>query len=157
MGRADDPERRAVAGGGERPGVAVREDPRSRRHQLGAVVAEGAVGRHVLREDRLRLGEQTAAQGRERLGTPREHGPPHAVEGPEEVDGGRSRGRQALDRSIEIGEQIVEGLGPALPRGQGDAEGGGDADGRRPPHDEGADRVGDVFPATVLARQLLTG
>ena len=155
VGRADDAERGAVTRGGERARVAVREDARARGHQRRAVGAERAVSRHVLLEDRLGLVEQPRAHRGDGLAANAVGHPPHPFEGPEEIDGGRPRGGQALRRGLEIGEQIVDGLGTALARGQRDPEGGGHTDGRRPADDERADRLGHVFPPPVLPRLFL--
>src|SRR5690606_16049426 len=46
-GAADDAERRAVTGRGQRARVAVREDPRAVGHDLGAVRADGAAAGDV--------------------------------------------------------------------------------------------------------------
>ena len=148
---ADDAERGTVTGRRQRARVAVRENPRVRRHECRAVVAERAIGGEVFGEDRLRLGDQAGA----RLG----HGPPrqtgrdraHALERPEEIHRGRPRGGQPLDRGLEIGQQRLAARRCALARGQRDAERGGDADRGRAADDERADGLGDVVPARVLA------
>jgi hypothetical protein len=44
-----------------------------------------------------------------------------------------------------------------LAGGEDQAEGGGDADGRRAPNDERPDGLGDVFPACVGALDLFAG
>src|SRR5262249_56845231 len=54
-----------------------------------------------------------------------------------------------------VGEQGVERGGPAWGGSQAHAEGRRDTDGWRTSHDQGANGLGDVLPAHVLARQLL--
>ena len=157
VGGAHDAERGAIAGRRQRAGIAMRENARVRRHQVSTVVAERLVGGEVFGEDRLRLRGQTGA----RLG----HGTPaqaigdaaHALERPEEVDGGRPRGGEPLDRGLEVGEQRLAGRGRALARGERHAEGGGDADGGRAANHERANRLGHVLPARVFALQLAAG
>src|SRR5437867_5059573 len=133
------------------------QDARVGRHQRGAVGAHGAVRRDVLAADRLRLGQEPRPNLGDGQRARRERGLLHALERPEQVDGGRPRRREALDGELEVGDEAVETHGPALPGGERDAErrrhaeGGGAADHDRP------DRVGDVLPALVPTLDVARG
>ena len=66
---------------------------------------------------------------------------PHPLERPEEVDRGRPRGGQPLERDLEIAPAAPSDVGrAALPRGQHDAVGRRHADRRRAAHHQRADR-----------------
>ena len=65
-GRADHAERGAVAGRGQRSGVAVGEDASAGGHQRGAVAAHGLVGGNVFGVHALRFFDQRLLDLRDR-------------------------------------------------------------------------------------------
>src|SRR5205823_9591460 len=77
--RAYDAERRAVAGRGQRAGVAVRKDGGAIAEELGAEAANAVVRCDVFIEHLLRLDDEIAARTQ------------HAIDRPGEIHGGRPR------------------------------------------------------------------
>jgi len=71
----------------------------------------------------------------------------HAVDGPEEIHRCRSRSGEDGADVRELGGELLGGCGVGLLRSEGDAEGGGDADGRRAADDHGYDHVGHLAVA----------
>ena len=109
-GRPDHAERRPVTGGGERPGVAVGEDPGPVRDQPAAGSPEPAVGCDVLLADPDRLGDEALPDRPEGIAVRRRRGigqgverrvaaAPHPLDRPEEVPGRRARWPRIAGRS----------------------------------------------------------
>ena len=114
--------RRAVAGGGESAGVAMRQDRRRFAEEHGTVAADALVRFDILGEHRLRLGREIPA---------RVAGAQHPVERPHQIDGRRTRRAQLDCGGIDVVTALCR---------QRDAEGGRDADGWRAAHDHVANR-----------------
>ena len=126
-GGADDAECRAVAGGGERAGVAVGEDARLVGQELRSEVAHAAARREVLPLDGEGLVEEAAAERLAAGGLEGAEALPHPLDGPEEVDrGGPGRGeRRAHVAPLGLEEGALAAGGA---QAEGEAERGGDAD-----------------------------
>jgi hypothetical protein len=156
-GASHDAERGAVAGRREPAGVAVREDPRPDRDQLRAVGAQAPVRRDVLLEDGLRLADQPGAElGRRQRGVALRV-PPHPVERPEQVHGGRPGLREPGDRGLEVGEEGVPVTRRARQACERDAERGRDTDRRGAAHRQRANRVRHLGPDAAVEVHLLPG
>ena len=91
--RADHAEGRAVAGRGERAGVAVREDRGRVAEELGAEAADAAVRGDVFVEHRARLGGQIP---------PARVNAEHPVERPHQIHRRRARRPQLLGRGGHV-------------------------------------------------------
>ena len=143
---ADDPEGRAVAGGGERAGVAVGEDARAAGHDLGAEGSHRPAARHVLVVNRARLDFEPRGEVGHRaagLGGLGED-PLHAVDGPEQVDGGGSRRGQLVACLLELDGERARALRRRPARAEREPHRGRDADGRSATNDHGLDGPGHV-------------
>ncbi len=133
--RADDRERRAGAAGGERPRVAVGDDPPGAGEQLGAGDRDRRARRVLLGVDQLRF----AARRRRHPRRPRaQRRGAHAVDGPREVDRRRPRRAQLIRGALE---RPQAGQRRELHR---DAVRRGDADQRRAADRQAPDRRGGV-------------
>jgi len=137
-GGADHPQRGPVAGGGQRARVAVGEDARRMRDQLRPQVPHAVAGGQVLFEDRVGLGQEPFTHGRSASRLVGGEAPPHALDGPEEVDRGRTRDAHLLADGLEVAPQRLAFRGRA-PHSQRDAEGRGHSDGGRAAHGHVAD------------------
>ena len=87
-------QRRAVAGGRQRPGVAVGQHARTVGQQFSAECAHGAVDANIFGRHFVRLGQQSLynrANGLFLDGIP---DCAHALQGPEQIDRRRSASRQ---------------------------------------------------------------
>src|SRR6185436_18355266 len=157
MRGADHAHRGAIARGGQSARIAVGEDARAGGDQRRAVRAHGPVGGEILVEDGLRLREEARADLVQRPPAAREDEPPHALQGPEEVDRGGARGAEPLDRLLEVGEKPLVVTRAALPCRERHAEGGRHADGGRAADHEGADAVGHFRPGGAAPLDLLDG
>ena len=144
-----DGQRRALTAGGQRAGVAVREQPPRAVQQVGAGRGDGRAGRVLLGVDGLRL---RADRCGERRRARRETGRADALDGPREVR--------------RCGAGVAQLVGSALEGTQswlasdlhGKAVGRGDADERRAPDREAPDGGGGAGRARgrephLLARQ----
>ena len=69
----------------------------------------------------------------------------HAVNGPEEIDGGGARCGQAGADALELGGEQLRREGGGSLDAKGDAVSGGDADGGRAADDHGDDNLGHLF------------
>lgn len=138
---ADDAEGGAVAGCGQRPGVAVRQDgdlllggcASIGTEPLGAVVADGQVGLEILAEDVLGLLNEclddvflarAAPQASDcRL---------ELVDGVGQVNGGRTALLEVVEGFVDVSDGVVGGGGGdgALVQLNGKTEAGDDGDGR---------------------------
>jgi len=155
--RADHAERGAVAGGGQRAGVAVGEHARAVGQQRRTVLAHGAVGPDVLREDLMGLRQQRVGLGGRRVGGERLPLQPHALEGPEQVDGRGPARRQHLETAVHGPREFGARGVPVPQRLQCHAIGGGAADRRRAANhhvaDAGRHRLGAVAGQVVQLRR----
>jgi hypothetical protein len=108
------------------------------RDQLRAEVPHAVAGSQVLFEDGLGLGQEPFTHGRPAARLVRGEAPPHALDGPEEVDRGRARDAHLRADRLEVAAQRLAFRGrQAYP--QRDAEGGGHSDGGRAAHGHVAD------------------
>ena len=127
--RANHTERRAVARRRQRAGIAVREHPGAIGQERRAMFAQRAVRADVLLEDLVGLRQQRVGLGRRRIGRERFPLQAHALERPEEVDGGGPAGRQNVKAMLHgAGERRACRM--AVPQGfKRYTEGGRTADG----------------------------
>ncbi len=105
-GGPNDAERRPVSGSGERSRVAMRQDGLAVRHQNCAVAADGLADGDVFPLDLLCFGDQRLADCCERLGPDFGELALHAVDRPEEVDGGGTRRGQGPADLLELGVEM---------------------------------------------------
>ncbi len=137
-----DPEGRADAAGGQRPGVAVRHDPQAPSgEQPRAVLTDGPAGRGVVLVEPPSGREGHGEPFRRRSGLNRGH---HPGERPREVDRRRPCRRQPPRRPPQVGQVVI----PAGLPGQG--IGRHQPDRRGTPDGERADQAGTVGCATHL-------
>ena len=141
-GRADHTQRGAVTGGGQRAGIAVREHRFAVGYQVGSVAPDGLVDGDILQPDLLGFRGQSLADFRERPAAQGLVELPHAVDGPEQVDGGRAGARQRFADAIHLRVEIAS-IG--LRHAQRHSHGGRHADGRRAANHHAADGRGDIF------------
>ena len=145
-GRADDAEGGAVAGGGERAGVAVGEDGAAIGHERRAVAADSAIDGDIFLTDEPGFFDEAAADGFERLGADAGIDALHALDGPEEIDGGGTRGGEGLADHLEAAVEIgCAGLEDA----ERNAHGRGHADGGRAANRHIADGFGNLRVGTA--------
>ena len=153
---ADHPEGGAVTCRRQRPRVAVGQEPGPRWDQLRSDVAHAPARGEVLGLHRQRLVEQRLPDGGAAASLLGLEPAAHPRDGPEQVDGGRARGRELLADAVELGAQ----RGP-FPRrvahAQGDAEGRGHADGGRSPDGHVLDRGRHLRVAPAADHHLLGG
>ena len=71
--------------------------------------------------------------------------PLHAVDGPEEIDGGGPGSGESSANLFELGREVLRGRGVAAQSAEGDAVSGRDADGGSAADDHGDDDVGHLF------------
>ena len=69
----------------------------------------------------------------------------HAVDGPEEIDGGGTGAGEARADLVELGRELLRRLCVAALRAERNAVSRRDADGRRAADDHGDDDVGHLF------------
>ena len=124
---ADDAERRAVAGRGERARVAVREHGRPGREQLGAEAPDAPARGDVLGRDRVGFGDEGGLDRFRGLAAARGEAARHPVERREEVHGRRARRGEQAPRGLEALGGRRRSAAAQRERG---AVGRGDADGR---------------------------
>ena len=137
---ADDAERRAVAGCGEGARVAVRENGLAVGNEGRAVMSDGAIDRDVLFSNQSGLFHHAAA---DLVEGPAAQGcveALHAVDGPEEIDGGGPGTREGVADEFDFGIEVWRG---GVEDPEGDSHRGGDADGRRAADDHVLDGGGD--------------
>ena len=111
----------------------------------GTVHSHGAIGGDVFGVDGQRLVDERLLDEGNGTAADLLKAAAHAADGPEEIDGG---GTGFAHDAADLAEAVAE-LRDAgdveLARAQGDAHGGGHADGRSAAHDHGANGVGDGF------------
>ena len=142
-GGPHDPERGPVGRGGQRAGVAVGEHAGLGRQERRPQRPDAAAGGLVLVADGVGLGQH----GRGRLADP----PRHAPHRPFQVHRRGARPGQQLRRRAQ---PLRRGAAAGLDR---EAVGGGHPDGRRSPHRERADGVGDLLGGGEGEPGLLAG
>ena len=158
---ANDAERRPVAGGRERPGVAVREDSGLARHDRGTERPHRAATRHVLVVNELRLAIEAILDLQDRLagfGASRER-VLHPLDRPEQIHRRRPGRRHELANLVELGRELLGAARLAAantdrnPHGRRDANRRGASDHHRL---DGARHLGGGLAADVdfLRRQL---
>ena len=143
---AHDPECRAVAGGGQRAGVAVRENARVVGHQHGAVTADRLAARHVVVVDGVGVSTEPRAQlvhalARTHTGRQRQL---HALDRPEQIHGRGPRGRQHVGQPLEVDGKLLRAGGLAATGAQGQGHRGGNANRRGAPNHHGPDGLGHL-------------
>ena len=147
-GGADDAESGAVAAGGKCAGVAVGEDAAFfRKQQLAPnapMALQAAMSSSYMAWASARSFSLDFGQGLRRAEQAREEAL-HAVDGPEEIDGGGAGGGQARADFFEFGREVLCAGCGGLQRAEGDAVGGGDADGGSAADDHGDDDLGNLF------------
>ena len=99
--RADHAQRRAVSGRGQRARVAMRQHARTVGEQRRAMLAHGAIHRDVFGQDLVGLGQQRVGLRRHRIGRQRLPLHAHALERPEQIDGGGPAGRQHVETALQ--------------------------------------------------------
>ena len=136
---ADHSQRCAEPGGGQRPGIAVRQHASRVRHEGGAVPADGAVRFDVLPLRGVR--ELQEAAPRLGGGGGRARGVEAALHGPTEVHRrGPGSGEARRDR-VELVQETRHRWSVDLPGGQRHSVGGDDSQRRSSPHAHLADRL----------------
>jgi hypothetical protein len=145
-GGADDAEGAAVAAGGECSGIAVSEHGAGFGHEARAVRAHGAAGGDVFVIHAAGFGDEAGADAVETFAFRLERVvvAAHAVNSPEEIDGGGAGRGEGLGDDLEVGVESGNRGGGALLDADGDAHGSADADGGRSANDHGGDDVGDI-------------
>ena len=150
-------ERSPVARGGQRAGVAVREDAVAVGQELRAVLSDGAAHAHVLVANGERLVQKPPLQIGRRQGAILPGHLDHPVQRPGQVDGrGPGRGEKVRD-----GPQFPHEFLPARCGGVADPEHGAhgrrDADRRGASHAQLPDRLFHLFRLAALDRADLGG
>ena len=147
-GGADDAERRAVATGGQGAGIAVGEDAAGAGQQCCSMGTHAAAGGNVFvvhaqgfsderGSDAVRCGSGSSGLlGEAAL---------HALDGPEEIDGGGAGGGEGAAHRLELGGQRGDVGGVAGFHAKSKAHSGRDADGRRATNDHGCDDLRDLL------------
>ncbi len=112
-GCANDAERRSVAGGRERAGVAVRQHPRAVRDDGGAEASHRAAAGDVLVVNRACLALETKGELVGRLPRLRTVGERllHAIDRPEQVDSGRPRRRHHVADLLQLDGVLARAFG----------------------------------------------
>ena len=142
--RPDDAQRRAVARGRQRAGVAMREHAGAARNQRRPVSAHTPVGGHVVALNLQRFTLGRADEHLAPLCVCFFKAAPHTLDRPEQVDRRRSCGRKQVAQTAEL-RRVRTTLEPPHP--ERDAHCRGHADGRRPADHHVADSAGN--PAVI--------
>ena len=150
--RANHAQRRAVAGGGERARIAVREHARPVLEQHGAMLSHPPVGFDVGGADRVRLGKQHERDLGRRAAAESLQGVAHARERPEEIDCSRAARRQCGKPELKPGIECGDSRLLQSQRFERDAVGRGATDGRRAAHYHAADAFSN--PGRGIVRQI---
>src|SRR5690606_38746015 len=137
---ADHAQRGAIAGGGERAGVAVGEHGPRLAQQRRAMLAHAQIGGQVFLLDRPCFVQQR----RDRIGAGRCKSVTHARQRREQVDRGRPRRGERGQARLDQLPPARRVLGIRLTPRQHHAAGAGDADRRRAAPGHGPDRGGHV-------------
>ena len=144
---ADDAESRAIAARGERPGVAMGQHPAGLGHQRSAVAAHGAASGDVFfihAEGFLDDRGLDGFDGHSSFAGQRGEAAAHALDGPKEIHGGRTRGgERAADRGEAVRKRRHR-LGGAVLHPQGKSHSRGNADCRSPAHHHVEDGLGNL-------------
>ena len=130
---ADHTQRGAVAGGGERPGVAMRQDPGVGGHDLGPKRAHRPAACDVFVVNRLRLGVEAVLDLIDRCAG-LDGGGKHAlhpIDRPKQVDRGWPRRRHEVTGFREFRGKLLRPGSRAPAHPEGNAERRGDANCRR--------------------------
>ena len=149
--RADHPERRPEAPGGQRTRVAMGEHTPIVWQYRRAVPPQRPAIRHILVVNTCRLGVDRRLQFIGRLTSPHRRGEHalHPLNRPEQVDGGRSCRPQQVTRPIELRSQLRRARRRAAAQLEGHTHRRRDTDGRRTADHHGPDRLGHVPPGAT--------
>ena len=144
-GHANHAQRRADARGGQRAGVALRHHGAVLRHEFRAEAADGLVGGALFFVDALRFRRPSPRARAARS-------PPPAASSKRRFMRSMAQNRSTAVGRVsamvsqmcgELGAQFSERFGRGVLHAQGDAHGGGDADGRRAANHHVANGAGD--------------
>ena len=149
--------RRAVFRGGERSGVAVRENAVPVVQKSKAQFADGAADGNVLVADALRLRKKNLADGRDALTGVRLRRLPHPVERPEEIHRRRAGGGKIFLRFTQAREKDVLILRFDLRGGQRERIARAHTNGRCAAHAKQIDRLPDIAHIRKMQRFHLAG
>ena len=141
-GAANDAERRPVPSRRKRARVAVRQHPGVRRHHFGAERTHRAAARDIFVVNGLRFAVEARFDLIDRLaglGAGSERAI-HAIDGPEQVDGGGAGRRHQLADLVELRRELLRAGRLALSDAERDPHRGGDANCRRAANDHRLDR-----------------
>lgn len=158
MGGVDCGERGPEFGGGKPTGVAVGDDVGTILEEFRAKTSHGMAHGAIFLMDRAGLEEEGGEEGGERgigIGLIERAG--HAIESPEEVDGGRAALGELLDGLAEMLMNLVWGEGSGFAGSHADTVGGSDADGRSAADAEGADGFDDLVNGGAVKPKGLFG
>src|SRR6266581_4813142 len=158
-GDADNAERRADAARGERAGVALGHDLAFTRHEFRAEAADGFVGGALFEMDLLRFFDHALLDFREVGSLRDEFGEAalHALDGPEEIDGGGAGFCERGADFSKFGFESADGFHRGMQNAERGAHGGGDADGGSAADNHFADGFGDVAVVGVGVGDFLGG
>src|SRR6266702_4287531 len=126
-GDADNAERRADAARGERAGVALGHDLAFTRHEFRAEAADGFVGGALFEMDLLRFFDHALLDFREVGSLRDEFGEAalHALDGPEEIDGGGAGFCERGADFSKFGFESADGFHRGMQNAERGAHGGG--------------------------------
>ncbi len=131
-----------MAGRCEGAGVAVGEDPSAVGHVSSPRAPDSAIGLDIgAMERERRLGEPR--RRRLRILSPRAERRAHAVQGPDEIHGGRPARGQIPERDLHCGVELGARAALLPLRFERDTEGRGAADRRSAAHDHRTNGLGD--------------
>ncbi len=160
-GGANHAERGAVAGRRQRAGVAVRQDPRVLRHDVGAEPAHRPAALDVFVVNRVGLPLERRLELLDRLAglDAGGEGPLHPRDRPEQIHGRRPRRRHQIAQLVELDGELFRALRLALRMPERDAHRRRDANRRRAANHHRLDRARDfggglAVNVDFLARQL---
>src|SRR6266404_2092700 len=149
----------ADAAGGQGSGIALRHDLAFARHEIGAVTADGLVGRFLFEMDLLGFRDEALFDlvqvGRllDEIGETRLH----ALERPKQVDRGRTSLGDHVADLRKFRTQFFHGFCRRMQNAQGHAHGGRDSDRRGAANDHFPDRAGDFAVVGVGVADFLAG
>ena len=162
LGRgADHAERRAVAGRGERAGIAVREDAGVLGHHGSAEPAHGLAALEVLVVNRVGFALEPILELVDRLSLAHTvaEAALHAIDRPEQIDRRRPRRRHQQAELVELDRELLRPLRLAAAHAEREAHRRRHANRRRATDDHRLDRARDFLrrlaaDVDFLARQL---